>query len=98
MSSNREAFDELVSAAGDSSPVLVALGRTIADELDRQARLGEGMNAQLVQRYMDVIGGVADVDDSDPADALLRKILDEASAGEAEPDRPRRTRRKAIRD
>ena len=68
--------------------VPVALTRTLADELDRQSTEAgsDGMNAALVGRYIEAIGGLSerDVDGPDPIEDLLTKILNSGETGAAE--------------
>ncbi len=87
--SNRAALEADIVAREVSASPMLELCRTLADELDRQAgdaRGGglDGMNAALVGRYLEAIGGlvVDDVGDgNDPIGDVLAQILDTAPTG-----------------
>ena len=57
------------------SPVLV-LGATLATELDRQVAARDGVNAALVGRYSDILEGLVNVEDEQPADRGQRMLAD----------------------
>ena len=78
---NRQAFDSL--ELEDVPAVLVRLGRSLADELDRQFDDKEGVNAALVQRYQEtvstirvLIGGADDGDNGEEGDPLAGIVPD----------------------
>ena len=87
---NRSALEAMLADRPDLSSsafvIQVALARTLASELDRQAAEsdGDGMNAALVGRYIEAVGGLTKRDDDDAADPigdLLAKILDAPKTG-----------------
>jgi len=84
MGPNREAVEAVIAELSDAPVVGCALARTLASEIDLQAADPDvEMNAALVGRYIEVIGGLASDDIDDPADPIgdvLSKILDEAKA------------------
>lgn len=77
-----DAFDSL---GLEPSPE-VALARSIAVELDRQAGSGDGINAALVRQYRETLEALTGDDDDgpDPIESVLAKIFDEAPAGAAD--------------
>ncbi len=80
---NGEALEVLIAGRDDVPPHLAVLATMLADELDRQVAVGEGLNAALVGRYVEALG-VLTVDDDDGADPigdLLAKILNESPTG-----------------
>ncbi len=75
---NREALEALIADLDDVPPHVVVLASMLADELDRQVAVGEGLNAALVGRYVEALGVLTvDDDDGDPIADLFAKILDE---------------------
>ncbi len=80
---NREALEGLIGSLVDVPLHTKTLASMLADELDRQVAVGEGLNAALVGRYVEALGvlTVDDDDDADPIGALLAQILDEAETG-----------------
>ena len=85
---NRSALEAMLADRPDLSSsafvIQVALARTLASELDRQSDEadGDGMNAALVGRYIEAVGGLTERDDdADPIGDVLAKILNETTAG-----------------
>ncbi len=83
---NREALEALIAGRVDVPPHTKTLALMLADELDRQVAVGEGLNAALVGRYVEALGVLTvDYDDgADPIGDLLAQILNESSTGAAQ--------------
>ena len=72
--SNLAAFNEL--ELDGAAPQLVALGATLAAEIDRQAAVGEGVNAALVTRYAELLGDLVAESRADPKADMLAALRD----------------------
>lgn len=80
---NRRALMVLIDCRDDVPAWATTLAAMLADELDRQVVVGDGLNAALVGRYVEVLGvlTVDDDGDADPIGDLLAQILDSAPPG-----------------
>ncbi len=85
---NRGALEGLIGSLVDVPLHSKTLAQMLADELDRQVAVGEGLNAALVGRYVETLGVLTvDDDDGDPIADLFAKILDETPTDAAQQGR-----------